>query len=156
MTKLLFVCMGNICRSPLAEGICRAKAQQLGLLDTLFIDSAGTHGYHPGASPDQRAQMVATSHGIDISGLRARQVQTDDLVTFDYVLAMDNTNYHALQTLSRVEQRHKIQRLLDFATELPEDEVPDPYYGEQQDFVRVFELVTIAVDGLLRRLQQQM
>lgn len=148
-TAVLFVCMGNICRSPTAEGVFTQLAQQAGLLSQLEIDSAGTYGYHTGEPPDYRSQQAAAARGVDLSGLRARQVEAKDFQHYDYLLAMDRENLRALQRMAPPNQLHKIHLFLDFAPHLPEREVPDPYYGGPQGFEQVLDLVEAASQGLL-------
>ncbi|HXH04072.1 MAG TPA: low molecular weight protein-tyrosine-phosphatase [Candidatus Competibacteraceae bacterium] len=156
MIKVLMVCMGNICRSPTAEGVLRRKLLQDGLHQRVLVDSAGTHSYHIGSPPDRRSQEAALRRGIDLSGLRARQVAAEDLERFDYILAMDQDNLAHLLTLSRsVQQREKIRLLLEFAPEVGEQEVPDPYYGGVVGFERVLDLIEQASVGLIRHLRRQ-
>lgn len=150
MVKVLFVCMGNICRSPMAEGVFRRMLEGFGLAERVYVDSAGTHSYHIGAPPDMRSQATALRRGVDLRRLRARQVTADDLVEFDYVLAMDRDNFEHLLALGRDEElRRRIRLFLDFAPDLPEREVPDPYYGGSGGFERVMDLVEEAAQGLL-------
>ncbi len=151
-TSVLFVCMGNICRSPMAEGAFAKASQLADLSEVVSIDSAGTHDYHVGDAPDLRAQRTALSHGFDISGLRGRQVQDSDFDTFDYVLAMDSQNLNALKR--RAPERHhaKIKLLLSFSRRYPNLDVPDPYYGGQQGFDLTLTMVEDAADGLLKHL----
>ncbi len=141
--------MGNICRSPTAEGVFAHLAQQAGLLPELEIDSAGTYGYHSGEPPDYRAQQAAAARGVDLSGLRARQVELKDFQRYDYLLAMDRDNFSTLRRMAPPAHAHKVRLLLDFAPHLLEREVPDPYYGGQQGFERVLDLVEEAAQGLL-------
>jgi len=150
MVKVLFVCMGNICRSPMAEGVFRRMLEGVGLAEKVYVDSAGTHSYHIGAPPDMRSQATALRRGVDLRNLRARQVTETDLVEFDYVLAMDRDNFEHLRVLCQTpELRRHIQLFLDFAPDLPEQEVPDPYYGGSGGFERVMDLVEEAAQGLL-------
>ncbi len=154
MIKVLFVCMGNICRSPTAEGIFTDLVKQAGLSEQIYIDSAGTHNFNIGKSPDSRSQATALQHGIDISQLSARQVTTDDLIKFDYVLAMDRGNLQILRSLCHSGNEHKIHLFLDFASELNIQEVPDPYEG-REGFEHVFSLVEAASKGLLAGISKQ-
>lgn len=150
MVKVLFVCMGNICRSPMAEGVFRRMLEGVGLAEKIYVDSAGTHSYHIGAPPDTRSQATALRRGVDLRSIRARQVTTEDLAEFEYVLAMDRDNFEHLLTLAPAqESRHRIRLLLDFAPDLPEREVPDPYYGGPGGFERVMDLIEEGVQGLL-------
>lgn len=154
--KVLFVCMGNICRSPMAEGAFRQILEGVGLAEQIYVDSAGTHSYHIGAPPDARGQATAQRRGVDLRGLRARQVSETDLTEFDYVLAMDRENFANLVGLSPdTELQRRIHLFLDFAPDLPEREVPDPYYGGPTGFERVMNLVEAAGQGLLTQIRQQ-
>ena len=129
MVRVLFVCLGNICRSPTAEGVFRKLVQEQNLARQIEIDSAGTHAYHVGEPPDERAQAAALRRGIDISGLRGRKAIAADIRTFDYVLAMDNENYENLCAICPAGLESKIRLFLEFAPSRPEKEVPDPYFG---------------------------
>ncbi len=153
--KVLFVCMGNICRSPTAEGVFRHITREAGVDSHVTTDSAGTHAYHVGNPPDDRAQATARNRGIEIGDLRARRVREQDFEIYDYVLAMDSDNYEILMSLSPPEFRDRIHYLLDFADELAETEVPDPYYGGRRGFDRVFDLVEIASQGLLSDIKEK-
>ncbi|MFN4148382.1 MAG: low molecular weight protein-tyrosine-phosphatase [Rhodocyclaceae bacterium] len=153
--RILFVCMGNICRSPTAEGVARELARRRGLHDRFEFDSAGTHGYHVGQPPDRRAQEAAKKRGYDLSGLRARQVDEFDFVRFDRILAMDRDNLALLRELCPVEHHGKLGLFLEFAPHLEFDEVPDPYYGGPEGFDIVLDLVEAASEGLLSRLAPQ-
>lgn len=152
MTKILFVCMGNICRSPTAEGVARSLIERAGLTDRVELDSAGTHGYHIGAPPDRRAQKAAAGRGYDLSLLRGRQVNDFDFVRFDQILAMDRDNLALLLQAAPAPYRHKIRLFLEYADNFPEYEVPDPYYGGADGFERVLDMVEDAVQGLIRSL----
>jgi len=147
--------MGNICRSPTAEAVFRSLAQRVTPQLNVEADSAGTHSYHLGHAPDERAQRVARQHGIDMSALRARQLVAKDFERFDMVLVMDQTNRECALTLAPPERRQCVQLLLDFAPELPLREVPDPYYGKLVDFERVFDLTQRAARGLLQTLESR-
>lgn len=148
-TRVLFVCMGNICRSPTAQGIFRNLLQREGLEAVIEIDSAGTHGYHIGEPPDRRAQEAAARRGIDLSDLRARRVETGDFSYYDYVLAMDQENYHSLSRMCPPGFKRRLMLFMDFAPNLRTREVPDPYYGAAAGFERVVDMVEAAADGLL-------
>lgn len=152
--KVLFVCMGNICRSPTAHGVFRDLVQKSGLDDKIIIDSAGTHAYHVGKSPDSRSQQVAKQRGMDMSDLRARIVTDADFYEFDLILAMDGANYQDLLTMATPDTEHKVKLFLDFAENSSEQEVPDPYYGGAKGFDRVFDMVEDASLGLLRHIVQ--
>jgi protein-tyrosine phosphatase len=157
--RVLFVCMGNICRSPTAEGLFRAEVAKAGLAERIRTDSAGTHDYHIGDPPDPRSIRAAAARGIDISDLRARQVTREDFARFDYVLAMDAQNHRALLRLCKAEARDCVRLFLDF---LPEDfagdtasrEVPDPYYGGAAGFEHVLDLCQAASRGLLAHIRE--
>ena len=153
--KVLFVCMGTICRSPTAHGVFRKLLQNEGLVGVVEIDSAGTHGYHAGEPPDRRAQETAERRGIDLSDLRARQVEPDDFSCFDYVLAMDQDNYHSLSRICPPGYERKLMLFLDFAPHLRVREVPDPYYGGATGFERVFDMVEAASEGLVADIRRR-
>lgn len=153
--SVLFVCLGNICRSPTAEGVFCHRLQQAGFADRVRVDSAGTGAWHVGKAPDERARHAAGSRGYDLSRLRARQVRAQDFEDFDLILAMDQSNLHDLQSLCPEEYQHKIRLLLDYADGVAEREVPDPYYGDGDGFQRVLDLVENASDGLLSALRGQ-
>lgn len=153
-TSVLFVCMGNICRSPTAEGVFRRLVEDAGLRQGVSVDSAGTHDYHIGKSPDKRAQQAAGERGYDLSGLRGRQVALHDFQRFDLVLAMDRENLVNLQRLCPVAHRHKVRLFMDFSERYPGQEVPDPYYGGSRGFEHVLEMVEDAARGLLAHLRR--
>lgn len=148
--RILFVCMGNICRSPTAEAVARAKAQVAGL--ALAFDSAGTIGYHQGEQPDIRAQAAGERRGIDFSGIRARKVTQADFVEFDLILAADEQNLADLQARCPAEQQHKLALIMAFANN-DVTAVPDPYYGGGDGFEQVLDLLEQAIDGLLSEIQ---
>jgi protein-tyrosine phosphatase len=150
--RILFVCMGNICRSPTAEAVCRALAARLAPELDLEIDSAGTHGYHVGHAPDARAQQVARARGVELSGLRARQLTRTDFDAFDLILVMDQDNLEFAIAMAPPARRERVRLLLDFAPGQALREVPDPYYGGTADFERVFDLAEQAARGLLEHL----
>ncbi len=153
--RVLFVCLGNICRSPTAEGVFRKLVQDRGLDAHIEIDSAGTGGWHAGEPPDRRAQAEARRRGIDISGLRARQVRKQDFMEFDRVVAMDRQNLRELRAACPEPLRHKLSLMLDHAEHLPESEVPDPYYGGHDGFVEVYDLLEAASEGLLALIERE-
>jgi len=153
--KVLFVCMGNICRSPTALGVFRKLLRAEGLEEVIEVDSAGTHGYHVGEPPDRRAQETAIRRGIDLSDLRARHVQPEDFFNFDYVLAMDQDNYLSLSSICPPGTERKLMLYLDFAPHLRTREVPDPYYGGPTGFEQVFDMVEAAAQGLLADIRRR-
>ncbi|MFG6469194.1 low molecular weight protein-tyrosine-phosphatase [Roseateles sp. BYS87W] len=152
---ILFFCMGNICRSPTAEGVMRAKLQAAGLADTVEVDSAGTHGYHAGEPPDERAQAHALRRGYDLSAQRARPLVAQDFTRFDLVLGMDADNIARAERLCPPAERHRLKLLLDFAPGAGKRHVPDPYYGGDAGFEEVLDLVEAACDGLIDTLRAQ-
>jgi protein-tyrosine phosphatase len=152
MTKVLLVCMGNICRSPTAEGVLRRLVETRGLTGKVMMDSAGTHDYHVGDQPDRRAQQTAARRGYDLSGLRGRQVSQADFREFDYVLAMDQDNLAHLRRLCPQEHAHKLHLLLEYSTRFSRMEVPDPYFGGQQGFENVLDMIEDAAAGLLEEI----
>lgn len=147
--QILFVCMGNICRSPTAEGVVRAHLERAGLTSGVTIDSAGTHDYHIGAPPDARATKAAASRGYDLSDLRARHVTEFDFARFDRILAMDRDNLSLLRQACPAEHRHKLALLLEYSRNFAEREVPDPYYGGADGFEHVLDLIEDAAAGLI-------
>ncbi len=147
--RVLFVCMGNICRSPTAQGVFRKLVRQENLDGFIESDSAGTHGYHIGEPPDERMQAVAKRRGVDLSDLRARRVTVEDFERFDYILAMDRENYENLMDLCPPPYQDRVQMFMTFAPQLGISEVPDPYYGGAKGFAQVFDLVEAAAQGLL-------
>ncbi|MCH7959993.1 MAG: low molecular weight phosphotyrosine protein phosphatase [Candidatus Hydrogenedentes bacterium] len=154
MVNVLFVCMGNICRSPTAEGIFTHLVAERNLADKIAIDSAGTLDYHTGEAPDTRAQSTALRHGISIGGLRARQVEAGDFERFHYVLGMDLVNMRELEALCPPPYEDRVRLLCEFSDSGQHSEVPDPYYGEGDGFEHVFEIVHDASEGLLRQIIQ--
>jgi protein-tyrosine phosphatase len=147
--------MGNICRSPTAEGVFRDKVKQAGLSAEIDIDSAGTHDYHIGKPPDTRAQETARRHGYDLSGLRGRQVNPSDFEAFDYILAMDQDNLAILLKNCPVPLQHKVRRLLAFSPCYLNQDVPDPYYGGRDGFETVLDMVEDAADGLIKAIKRE-
>lgn len=156
MVNVLFVCLGNICRSPTADGVMRKQVAAAGLQAEVAVDSAGTGGWHIGRAPDSRSQAAALARGYDLSALRARQVSADDFAEFDYILAMDTSNLTDLQRLKPASYRGHLGLLLDFAEHSSLREVPDPYYGEGAGFEQVLDLVEDAVAGLLADIRKRM
>ena len=155
MVKVLFVCLGNICRSPAAEGILRELTHDVGLEVKLTIDSAGTGSWHIGHAPDNRIQKVARRRRIDLSPLRARQVKPSDFETFDYILAMDNENLRDLKDYAPPGHEAHIGLLLDFVPAIEDKDVPDPYYGNARDFENMFQLVEQAAHALLEHISEK-
>ena len=152
--SVLFVCMGNICRSPTAEGVFRYHAEQAGMLEQLDIDSAGTHAYHTGEPADRRARAAAERRGMSLDGIFARRVSSEDYERFDYIIAMDEDNLARLHDESPEEHRSKLCLFLEFGGG-DEREVPDPYYGGAAGFERVLDLVEEASRGLLETLSRK-
>lgn len=153
--SVLFVCMGNICRSPTAEGVFRHLVTDSGLVDHIHIDSAGTHAYHVGEPPDRRARAAAERRGISLDDIQARRVHPDDFERFSYIIAMDQDNLAILEEQSDGGHREKLRLFLEFSSG-PEREVPDPYYGGATGFERVLDLVEDASRGLLEELRGRM
>lgn len=151
--SVLFVCLGNICRSPTAEAVFRHQVIVAGLVDRIEIDSAGTGDWHIGHAPDRRASAAAAVHGYAMDALRARQVTVDDFYCFDYILAMDNANLADLRDLDPGDGRATVTRFLDVLGDGDPAEVPDPYYGGDDGFDRVLDLVERASDLWLARLR---
>ncbi|MDO8264084.1 MAG: low molecular weight protein-tyrosine-phosphatase [Gallionella sp.] len=153
--SVVFVCMGNICRSPTAEAVFRHYVENAGLAGYILIDSAGTHDYHIGDPPDLRAQRAALQRGYDMSGLRGRQVEEGDFHRFDYVLAMDMDNLTILQRLAPPAGNAQVRLFLEYARHHAEREVPDPYYGGAEGFEHVLDMVEDAAEGLLQHIRQR-
>jgi len=155
MIKVLFICMGNICRSPTAEGIFNDLIKKENLSHLITVDSAGTHAYHVGNPPDYRAQTTAQKRNIDLSKQSARRVRVSDFKEFDYILAMDKDNLLDLQEICPTEYIHKVRLFLEYVPHLNIKEVPDPYYGGPSGFDRVLDLVEMASEGLLKELRER-
>lgn len=153
-TRILFVCMGNICRSPTAEGVFRAQAELAGMAAHLEIDSAGTHAYHVGEPPDARSQDYARKRGYDLSLQRARQVTAQDFSDFDFIVAMDKDNLRILKDRCPAPHQHKLSLMMSYATHSPSDVVPDPYYGGASGFDTVLDYIEDASQGLLKLAQK--
>ena len=152
MIKVLFVCMGNICRSPTAEGVFRQLTIKNKVTDQVYIDSAGTHAYHIGEPPDSRSLATAHGRGVDMSQQRARKVTAEDFENFDHILAMDNSNQTDLLQICPEHLKHKIELFMSYSENDNETEVPDPYYGGSNGFDHVFDLVEAASEGLLEKI----
>jgi protein-tyrosine phosphatase len=153
--SVVFVCMGNICRSPTAEAVFRHYVESAGMSEHILIDSAGTHDYHIGDRPDTRAQRAAQQRGYDMSKLRGRQVEVEDFRRFDYVLAMDRGNLAILNRISPADSNSQVGLFLEYARHHNEREVPDPYYGGADGFERVLDMVEDAAQGLLEEIRQR-
>ncbi|MBO6506354.1 MAG: low molecular weight phosphotyrosine protein phosphatase [Kordiimonadaceae bacterium] len=147
--------MGNICRSPMAEGLFESEVKAAGLLDRINIDSAGTIGYHAGSPPDRRAQETARKHGIDISGQRSRKVAANDFTAFDHILVMDHDNLADMKARCPAGYEDRIQLFLSFAPELLGEEMPDPYYGSDDGFDRCFEAGSAAAKRLMNHIKER-
>ena len=155
MKRVLFVCLGNICRSPTAHGIFQQRVEEAGLSERIHIDSAGTGDWHVGRPPDSRMQEAALQRGYDLSPLRARQVSAEDFHHFDHILAMDNSNLADLRDIQPAGGAEP-RLFLDYARAADTREVPDPYYGGEAGFYQVIDLVEDAAEGLLKTLQQEL
>ena len=154
MVKVLFVCLGNICRSPTAEGVFRKLVREMKLEQQFEIDSAGTHAYHVGDPPDARAQAACARRGIDISRLSGRRAVASDIEKFDYILAMDRENYENLFKICPAGFESRIRLFMEFAPNRPEQEVPDPYFGGAGGFDRVLDMIEDASRGLLEDIRR--
>jgi protein-tyrosine phosphatase len=153
---VLFVCMGNICRSPTAHGVFRARIAAAGLEQRVAVESAGTHNYHPGAAPDNRSQRHARRRGYNLADLRARQIDARDFERADLILAMDWDNLARMKDLCPPEHRGKLRRFTEFCVERSSEVVPDPYYGGAGGFEHVLDLIEDASEGLLRHVRHQL
>lgn len=149
MIKVLFVCTGNICRSPTAEGVFRAMAHTQGLSERVAADSAGTHAYHVGEPPDQRSAAAALRRGVDLSPLRARKLRLADFADFDLLLAMDRSHYQQMAQMCPKGAEDRLRMFLSFAPQLNLRDVPDPYYGGGDGFERVLDMIEAGSRGLL-------
>lgn len=152
MYRVLFVCMGNICRSPTAEGVLRRLAAERVPDLALEVDSAGTHGYHVGEPPDPRAVAAASRRGIDLRRLRARKVEDTDFERFDLIVAMDRLNREVLRDRCPASHRERIRLFMEFAGQEQDEDVPDPYYGGPLGFEQVLDLAEEASEGLLEEI----
>tara|TARA_Y100000588_G_scaffold350395_1_gene401517 strand:- start:210 stop:707 length:498 start_codon:yes stop_codon:yes gene_type:complete len=151
--KILFVCTGNICRSPSAEGVFRDIVNEQKLSQYFYIDSCGTHGYHTGQSPDSRSQYAALKRGIDISQQIARTIEQNDFSRFDYIIAMDNYNLSFLKSMAGESDLNKIHLFLEYDENSKLIEIPDPYYGGEDGFEIVLDLLQEASIGLIKHIQ---
>jgi len=154
MIKVLFVCMGNICRSPTAHGVFQAMVDEQGLGDSILVDSAGTHSYHIGSQPDSRSQATARQRGLDLSGLRARRFVSFDFVEFDYLLGMDQGNIADMHAIRPDDASARLQLMLEYSDRFQQREVPDPYFSNE-GFDLVFDMVDDASRGLLRHIRAE-
>ena len=152
--KVLFVCMGNICRSPTAHGVFQSFVDQNDLGESILVDSAGTHSYHTGNPPDLRSQSVAKERGVDLSKLRARRFVPEDFIEFDYIVAMDNSNRSTMLAIKPDESNAQLNLMLDFSSQYQQEEVPDPYFGED-GFDLVFDMISDAAEGMLQQIRDQ-
>jgi len=155
MPSVVFVCLGNICRSPTAEGVFRHLVEVEGLADKIQIDSSGTSNYHIGYAPDSRAQKQALKRGYDLSYLKARQATPEDFRKFDYICAMDQQNYNDLAVISPDGDIRNLHLFLDFAPDLKINQVPDPYYGGPNGFEDVLDMIEAASRGLLADMKRK-
>ena len=155
MKRVLFVCTGNICRSPTAEGVFRKVVADAGLAKAIQVESAGTHGYHVGEPPDPRSRAAAAKRGYDLSKLRARRVEPADFHRFDLVIAMDRDHHAILARMAQPLNAHKLQMMMAYARRHREDEVPDPYYGGLRGFDVVLDMLEDASQGLLESLLKE-
>ena len=153
--RILFVCLGNICRSPMAEGVFRRVVEEGNMRHLFEIDSAGMGDWHKGEAPDHRAQKAARGRGVDISGQSARKVELEDFEVFDLVLAMDGSDISDLYEIAPHAARPKIRRFLSYAPHLGTGDVPDPYYGGEQGFDHALDLIEAAARGLLADLMDE-
>ncbi|WP_019626169.1 low molecular weight protein-tyrosine-phosphatase [Thioalkalivibrio sp. ALJT] len=151
--RVLMVCLGNICRSPMAHGVFEARVREQGLTGAIEVDSAGTAGYHIGAQADRRARQEARSRGYDLEHLRARRLEPEDFLEFDYILTMDDANFQNAERIRPENARAELLRFLDFAPHSGKTEVPDPYYGGDEGFAHVMDLVEMGADGLLNHIR---
>jgi protein-tyrosine phosphatase len=152
--SILFVCTGNICRSPTAEAIFRKLAADTGMSETILADSAGTHGYHTGEPPDPRAQDAAALRGYDLSSLRARRVERSDFQRFDLIVAMDRGHFDILSSMAHPSVAHKLKLMMSYASAFKDEDVPDPYSGGPEDFERTLDMLEDAARGLLEWLSK--
>ena len=155
MKKVLFVCLGNICRSPSAEGVFKHKVEEAGLSEKIDVDSCGTTSHHEGEPADVRMREHAKKRGYDLTSI-ARGIQRSDFEEFDYIITMDNSNYNNVVAMAADIQKHKIKKMTDFCSNHPHDQVPDPYYGGPEGFELVLDLLEDACQGLLSELQAEL
>lgn len=154
MKKVLFVCLGNICRSPSAEGVFTHMVKEAGLENEISVDSCGTTAHHEGEPADIRMREHSKQRGYDLKSI-ARGIQRGDFEEFDYIITMDNSNYNNVVAMAADIQKHKIKKMTDFCTDHPHDQVPDPYYGGPEGFELVLDLLEDACKGLLKHIQEE-
>ena len=152
--NVLFVCMGNICRSPTAHGVFQQLVEEQGLAESIHVDSAGTHSYHIGNPPDARSQAIAKARGVDLSGLRARRFAANDFEDFDYLIGMDADNVRHMQSLRPQDAQSQAELMLDYSNQYTRPDVPDPYFGND-GFDLVFDMIDDASRGLLRHIRNK-
>lgn len=156
MIRVLFVCMGNICRSPMAQGVLEHRLYEEQLDDRVAVDSAGTHHYHTGEPPDRRGVSAARARGIDIGQQRARPVRDDDFMNFDLILAMDSENERKLRAVCPPFYADRVRLVMEYAPELREREVPDPYYVGGEGFEKVLDMLELCMEGLMDELHDRL
>ena len=152
--RVLFVCMGNICRSPTAHGVFQALVEKEGLGSAIQVDSAGTHSYHIGSRPDSRSQATAKQRGVDLSKLRGRRFIADDFTDFDYLLGMDQSNIENMRAIKPESATARLQLMLEYSKQYSAVEVPDPYFGND-GFDLVFNMIDDAAHGLLQHIRRE-
>jgi len=156
MFNILFVCMGNICRSPSAEGFFATALQKSKYKAQVSIDSAGTHGYHIGHAPDSRAVAMAANFGVDISHLRARKVDAADFADNDLIIAMDRSNYLDLLQIRPADSKARLEMMMHYHPDAQPEDVPDPYYGGMEGFTYMCSLLDSATQGLLQEIEEHL
>jgi protein-tyrosine phosphatase len=152
--KVLFVCMGNICRSPTAHGVFQSKVDADGLAEKILVDSAGTHSYHIGSPPDMRSQATAQSRGVELGKLKARRFSTEDFGEFDYLIGMDRSNMADMLAIKPDDANARVHLMLDYSSKFEQQEIPDPYFGND-GFDLVFDMIDDAAIGLLREIRSR-
>ena len=153
MIKVLFVCLGNICRSPTAEGVLKAQIAREGLMEKFHVDSAGTSGWHNGEPPDTRAQIISKNHGVDLSLQKSREINAEDFNLFHYIIAMDQKNLNDLDLLCPLEKKNNLSLLLNYAPEFNRLDIPDPYYHDS--FEEVFDMIEVASENFLNLVRKK-
>jgi protein-tyrosine phosphatase len=156
MIRVLFVCMGNICRSPMAQGVLERRLREEQLDDRVRVDSAGTYHYHTGEPPDRRGVTAARRRGVQIGGQRARPVCDNDFMEFDLILAMDSDNERELRAICPPSHGDRVKLVMDFAPDLGEREIPDPYYVGEQGFEKVLDMLELCMQGLMDELRDRL